>query len=177
LILSQATKKFLITLTIYTIAILTFDYLTHNFAPAHQNNEKQGQSQQLQGGQGEMNRPVEPAEPSYGDEVSRGKAIKGREMVVESTSYSHTGQRTFSGTWPVEGRTIAVDGKVIPIGSKVFIYELNNWYLAEDLIPPSSVRKGAIIDIFRNDEKSCWEWGRRSLRVWVMPPEKANKGK
>lgn len=93
-------------------------------------------------------------------------------MVVESTSYSHTGQKTYSGTWPVEGRTIAVDGKVIPVGSRVYIYELNNWYLAEDKIPPESVRKGAIIDIFRGDVKSCREWGRRDVRVRVVPPEK-----
>lgn len=93
------------------------------------------------------------------------------EMVVESTAYSHTGNQTYTGTWPQEGRTIAVDPETIPIGSRVFIEELGAWFVAEDKIPPESVQRGAVIDIFKNCENDCWEWGRRDVTVKVIPPK------
>ncbi|HYH04796.1 MAG TPA: 3D domain-containing protein [Bacillota bacterium] len=190
---NKDTQKFLIALLIYIVAIIFIDIMIADktFAPAHQNNEKQGQNHQLQGEQlrGEQQAQVQGEQQAQGQgeqvpipvyhrpdskqdsEPSRGETVKCQEMVVQATSYSHTGQKTYSGTWPREGVTIAVDNKKIKIGSKVYIYELNNWYLAEDKIPASSVRKGAIIDIFRNDEKSCWAWGRRDVRVRVVSPE------
>lgn len=93
-------------------------------------------------------------------------------MVVQATAYTHTGDRTYSGTWPQEGRTIAVDPATIPIGSMVYIKELGRWYIAEDKIPPRSVAKGAKVDIYMDREADCWEWGRRDVRVVVVKPEK-----
>jgi len=107
-------------------------------------------------------------------EVDR-RAATVKEVTIQATAYSHTGNRTFTETWPREGRTIAVDPKAIPLGSRVFIKELNNWYLAEDLIPDESVAKGAKIDIFMSDEKSCWAWGRRDVRVVVESVDKVEK--
>lgn len=142
--------------------------------------KNQGQNQQNQGeqqaqGQVELNEPNEPIktnEPSRGDiSAASSRGREGKELIVESTSYSHTGNRTFSGTWPQEGVTIAVDNQKIKVGSRVYIYELNNWYLAEDLIPASSVKKGAIIDIFQNDIGDCWQWGRRDVQIKVIPPQ------
>lgn len=106
-------------------------------------------------------------------EVSRSNGNTNKQvqkLTVESTSYSHTGSRTYSNTWPKEGVTVAVDGKVIRVGSWVYIQELNNWYLAEDKIPIESVRKGAVIDIFMNREADCWTWGRRDVAVIVVGP-------
>jgi len=93
-------------------------------------------------------------------------------MVVQATAYTHTGERTYSETWPQEGRTIAVDPATIPIGSRVYIREFGRWYVAEDKIPPQSVAKGAKIDIYMDREADCWEWGRRDVRVVVVKPEK-----
>lgn len=107
------------------------------------------------------------------EQVKSGDHFSGMvEMVVKSTSYSHTGSKTYTGTWPQEGRTIAVDPTTIPIGSMVYINELDRWFIAEDKIPPKSVAKGAIVDIFRNCESCCWEWGRRDINVKVVPPRK-----
>lgn len=94
-----------------------------------------------------------------------------REITLQATAYSHTGQKTFTGTWPKEGRTIAVDPETIPIGSLVWIQGFG-WRIAEDKIPPGSIRKGAKIDIFMDNESRCWEWGRRNVRVIIIPPRK-----
>lgn len=53
-----------------------------------------------------------------------------REMTVLTTAYSYTGSKTKTGTWPAQGRTIAVDPNVIPLGSVVEID--GHRYLAED---------------------------------------------
>lgn len=108
-----------------------------------------------------------------GEPPSRGKLRnqQGRIMVVESTAYTHTGYRTFTETWPQEGRTIAVDDKVIKIGSRVHIEGLG-WRVAEDKIPAESVARGAVIDIFLSREGDCWAWGRRDVRVVVESVDK-----
>lgn len=112
--------------------------------------------------------------------VSRGEASRSTnaesqpqpiEMVVESTAYSHTGSQTYTGTWPQEGRTIAVDPETIPIGSRVYVEELGAWFIAEDKIPPESVAKGAVVDIFMDKEAKCWRWGRQEITVRVVPPQ------
>ena len=51
------------------------------------------------------------------EEVSRGGE---RILTMEATAYTWTGQRTASGTWPAVG-TVAVDPKVIPLGTKLYI--------------------------------------------------------
>lgn len=119
--------------------------------------------------------PIEEydVEPLLKIKVSRGgyERPETKIMTVESTAYSHTGNRTYTGTWPKEGRTIAVDPQAIPIGSKVYIKELGGWYVAEDKIPPESVAKGARVDIFMDDENRCWEWGRRDITVKAISAE------
>lgn len=102
--------------------------------------------------------------------VSRNNVTQGQEMIVQATAYSHTGQQTYTGTWPKEGRTIAVDPETIPMGSRVYI-EGFGWRVAEDKIPLESVAKGAKVDIFMDNENDCWEWGRRNVRIIVFPPQ------
>lgn len=91
-------------------------------------------------------------------QVSRGRVIK-----VEATAYTHTGNRTATGTWPEEGRTIAVDPDVIPLGSQVVIE--GKEYIAEDT---GGVVKGNIIDIFMDSETECWNWGRQEIDILVI---------
>ncbi len=117
---------------------------------------------------GEVDRNKQRVQRVSMETIEPQQAIK---MVVQSTSYSHTGSRTYTGTWPQEGRTIAVDPATIPINSKVYIKELDNWYVAEDLIPPKSIAKGARVDVFLGDKSRCWEWGRRDITIEVVPPE------
>lgn len=85
-----------------------------------------------------------------------------KELVMEATAYSHTGARTFTGTWPSRG-TIAVDPLVIPLGTKLWV-EGYGYGTAEDT---GGLIKGNRIDVFLESEGECWEWGRQHVRVRV----------
>lgn len=65
-----------------------------------------------------------------------------------------TGQPTASGTMPVEGRTIAVDPKVIPLGTKIYID--GKEYVAEDT---GSKIKGYVIDYYVSDHSRAQKMG------------------
>lgn len=90
----------------------------------------------------------------------------------EATAYCHTGNPTKSGIYPLEGRTIAVDPKIIPLGSTVLVYtedlELLGIFQAEDT---GGAIKGKIIDIYMELENDCWEWGRQKVFVQVVQAE------
>ena len=87
---------------------------------------------------------------------------------------------TFSGKRAEKGRTIAVDPKVIPIGSYVQIefpkeYSyLDGWYIAEDT---GSLVKGNIIDIFFGESApgDMEKFGRRKVSVRIIYPEDVKK--
>lgn len=74
-----------------------------------------------------------------------------------------SGGPTASGKMPQAGRTIAVDPKVIPLGSQVKIN--GNIYTAEDT---GSAIKGKKIDIYYNSHSEALNWGRRSIEVYVL---------
>ena len=76
--------------------------------------------------------------------------------------------RTATKTVPKEGRTIAVDPKIIPKNSLVYI-EGWGYYIAEDT---GSAIKGQRIDIFLNNYKMAKQLGnKQQARVYVL-----NKG-
>lgn len=97
-------------------------------------------------------------------EVSRGGT---RPAVMEATAYTATGNRTSTGTWPQEGRTVAVDPQTIPYGSRLIINGQGG-YIAED---SGSLVIGRIIDIYMDDESACDSWGRRDVEVIVEREE------
>lgn len=70
---------------------------------------------------------------------------------------------TKTGTRVVAGRTIAVDPRVIPLGSKVIIN--NHTYIAEDV---GGKVTGNHIDIYMNTVSECLNFGRRYADVvWL----------
>lgn len=73
-----------------------------------------------------------------------------------------SGGPTASGVMPQAGRTIAVDPKVIPLGTKVIIN--GNVYVAEDT---GSAIKGNKIDIYHSSHASALQWGRRTMEVYL----------
>jgi 3D (Asp-Asp-Asp) domain-containing protein len=85
------------------------------------------------------------------------------EIVVEATAYTHTGHKTYTGTWPHRG-TIAVDPGVIPLGSRLYV-EGYGPGVAEDT---GGVIKGLKVDLFMETENECWEWGRRIVNVRIL---------
>ena len=90
------------------------------------------------------------------------KAV-GTKLDVEATAY--TGDTiTSTGTTPKWG-TIAVDPKVIPYGTKIYIPCFDEVFVAEDC---GSAIKGNKIDIFMDNEKSMNDWGRQNIEIYLL---------
>lgn len=70
---------------------------------------------------------------------------------------------TYTETIATEGRTIAVDPDVIPLGSLVEI--AGNTYIAEDI---GGVIKGNKLDLFFNSHKDALEWGVQYYEVYLV---------
>lgn len=85
-----------------------------------------------------------------------------RQMSVVATAYA-TGTITSTGTRPKWG-TIAVDPKVIPYGTKIYIPEFNMTFTAEDC---GGAIKGNKIDIFMGSKKEAYNWGRRTIDIYI----------
>lgn len=86
-----------------------------------------------------------------------------RKMNVVATAY--TGYSTTStGQKPVWG-TIAVDPKIIPYGTKVYIPQFNKVFVANNT---GGAIKGNKIDIFMNTKSECYNWGRKSIEIQIL---------
>lgn len=86
-----------------------------------------------------------------------------RKMNVVATAY--TGYSTTStGQKPVWG-TIAVDPKVIPYGTKVYIPKFGRTFIANNT---GGAIKGNKIDIFMNTKSECYNWGRRTIEIQIL---------
>lgn len=95
--------------------------------------------------------------------ISSNVNSKGKHMSVVATAY--TGDSiTSTGKKPKWG-TIAVDPKVIPYGTKVYIPQFNKTFIAEDC---GGAIKGNKIDIFMNDESSVYNWGRKTIDIYIV---------
>ena len=86
------------------------------------------------------------------------------------TYYGPTGKPTYSGTECTEGRTIAVDPSVIPLGSTVYIEGVSiaqngGYFIAED---KGSAVKGNIVDIFANDGESGAYNTLNNINVYIV---------
>lgn len=96
---------------------------------------------------------------------------KAVEMTVKSTAYcpcpqccgKWSGGPTASGVMPEQGRTIAVDPSVIPMGSTV-VYN-GHEYTAEDT---GSAIKGNRIDIFYDSHQDALDWGVQEITIYVL---------
>ena len=70
-----------------------------------------------------------------------------KHMRVGATAYTND-PITSTGTKPTEGRTIAVDPRIIPYGTKVYIPQFDRVFIAEDC---GSAIKGNRIDVYMED--------------------------
>ncbi len=76
---------------------------------------------------------------------------------------------TASGTYAKMG-TVAVDPRVIPLGTKMFIVSTDGRYVygyctAEDT---GGAIKGNKVDLFYNTRSECMQFGRRSVKVYIL---------
>jgi len=83
---------------------------------------------------------------------------------MESTAYTYTGNRTATGVYPAVGM-VAVDPKVISLGTKMYI-EGYGYATATDT---GGAIKGNKIDVFLETYSQCMDWGRRSVKVYLLP--------
>lgn len=86
-----------------------------------------------------------------------------RSFQVESTAYTYTGNKTATGLEPREG-LIAVDPKVIALGSKVYV-EGYGYAVAADT---GGAIRGNKIDVFFPTRSQCRDWGRRNVKIYVL---------
>lgn len=101
-----------------------------------------------------------------------------REYHVTATAYTSgpesTGKRpghpayglTATGARAREGQTIAVDPRVIPLGSRVYIDELGETRIAEDI---GGAIRGQRIDLYMEKVPDAVNWGVRKVRIHVLP--------
>lgn len=117
----------------------------------------------------EAARAQEPLVPAF--EGVHGQRVK---ATAYTAGLESTGKRpghpqygiTFSGTKAREGRTIAVDPNLIPLGSLVFVKELHDYRVAEDI---GGAVRGSHIDLYMEDLSEAVRWGIRRVRIQVFP--------
>lgn len=96
------------------------------------------------------------------------KILKNVSMTAYSSEEPGIGTRTASGTRVTEGRTIAVDPDVIPIGWWVYIEGLG-FRRAEDT---GGAIKGNKVDVYYDSLSHARNFGRKSRTVYVIGPVK-----
>lgn len=84
-------------------------------------------------------------------------------LVAVSTAYTYTGRNTATGKRPAVG-LVAVDPAVIPMGSRLYI---EGYGFATAADRGSSI-KGNKVDVFMESKAECRNWGRRSVKVYVL---------
>lgn len=88
----------------------------------------------------------------------------GYSLIADSQG-SDGNPQTATGTMPHWG-TIAVDPRVIPLGSTVYIPKFNMYFKAEDT---GGAIKGNKIDIYFNHGDQARQFGRQDLEIYVKP--------
>ena len=170
------TRKSVLYLVISSaVGVACFCYLTHSFNQKNETikvleyqvesrddeiNELHRKLDVVQNTVIELNRENEIAKYEYHrlkEQISRGTSRKGH---FEITAYTHTGNLTASGEYPVAGRTVASND--FPIGTRLRIN--GNIYIVEDRGGMGS----GVIDLFMDSEQECIEWGRRVMEVEVL---------
>lgn len=101
-----------------------------------------------------------------------GKTYKGRKLQVKASAY--TTAKDEGGAWAYNGEKlkvgehIAVDFKVIPMNSLVYIPQLGKVYKAVDT---GSKIKNNKIDILMSTKQQCKQWGVKDLEIIILDQE------
>ncbi len=102
-------------------------------------------------------------ESSRGGVQAPANLENGTHVKAVATAYYGHGI-TATGTKPKWG-TIAVDPRVIPYGTKVYIPQFNMIFTAEDC---GGAIKGNKIDIFMGSRSEAYSWGRRTIDIYIL---------
>jgi 3D (Asp-Asp-Asp) domain-containing protein len=113
--------------------------------------------------------PTEHTHTNRVSRVTRTTITKKRRPLGEFTMraythYKNPPSRTASGTIPTHGRTIAVDPRVIPLGSVIEIEGIGK-RIAEDT---GNHVKGKKLDMFLPSVQACTQFGVQSRKVYLL---------
>lgn len=106
---------------------------------------------------------IRNSKPVGGESFDLNKFNISQALRVEATAYTYTGNKTATGVAAREG-LIAVDPKVIAMGSKVYV-EGYGYALAADT---GGDIRGNRIDVFFSTFRQCVDWGRRKVHIYVL---------
>lgn len=103
---------------------------------------------------------------------SNGVPVKYKsKMVVRATAYTHTGNKTSTGVWPKPGH-IAVNPKIIPYGTKMFIKTVDGKYIYGYAVAADTggfIKKYPTgIDLFMDTERQCINFGVRQAEIYIL---------
>ena len=133
-------------------------------------NQASAKEQQLIAVQTAQEAPQIPEIKTSSSTLSRGGSGSlsySQALTMEATAYCGDGV-TASGSSTVRNpngySTIAVDPRVIPLGTKVYV-EGYGYAVACDI---GGAIKGNIIDLFVNSQAEAENWGRRSVTVYIL---------
>lgn len=92
-------------------------------------------------------------------------------MTVRATAYTHTGNKCSTGVKPQPGY-IAVNPKVIPYGTKMFIKTVDGKYIYGYAVAADTggfIKKHPTgIDLFMNTKKECTNFGVRKAEIYIL---------
>ena len=83
--------------------------------------------------------------------------------LMTATAYSEPGGRTATGA-PVQWGVVAVDPKVIPLGTTVYV----DGYGPAQALDTGGAIRGKKIDLYMDSEAAAYSWGVRSVVVYVQ---------
>ncbi len=102
---------------------------------------------------------------SRGSDLGRSKSTTSNRKHMRVVATAYTGHnKTATGTTPKWG-TISVDPSIIPYGTKVYIPQFDKVFIAEDC---GGAIKGNKIDIYMENESKVYNWGRKSIDIYVI---------
>jgi 3D (Asp-Asp-Asp) domain-containing protein len=110
-------------------------------------------------------------EPIYSEQLNKNENRNNKNEIMEmiATAYTQSVEEgtsdgiTKSGV-PVERGIVAVDPRVIPLGTKLYIEGYGD-AVALDI---GGAIKGNRIDLFMESKKDAFEWGRRKVNVYII---------
>ncbi|MDR3541918.1 MAG: 3D domain-containing protein [Desulfosporosinus sp.] len=116
----------------------------------------------------ELKRPkkkviIRNSKPVVGEVFELEKMKISQTLNVESTAYTYTGNKTATGLTAREG-LIAVDPKIIAMGSKVYV-EGYGYAIAADT---GGDIRGNRIDVFFSTLRQCLDWGRKPVHIYIL---------
>ena len=103
------------------------------------------------------------SKPIIGEKFDLSKLAVAKTYQMEATAYTYTGDLTATGVPPRVG-LIAVDPRVIPLGSRVYI-EGYGYAIAADT---GGDIKGNKVDVFLESERECVNWGRKPVKLYLL---------